>query len=366
MKTINTISVLFFLLIAMACSSEGDTIMNDIDNGVAASSEKVAIFDFSFSGDVLQTKSSSTVANGNSPADIETSTEASISNCYIAAIDESGNVLASYFYEVLTQDGYLATVNEHMIIKVPATKQPGLRFFAVANLFENSKDKLLACKALSNIDKVLLEDESPNILVKTGISEVISAYSTSESLKDNKHSIEDCVCNNITIPVYQRAAAIELAEFNVIDSERNPVAASVKSLQLLWAKRVTYVKGEYSNSSPNDYYASSDLVSPNDVNGKHPSGEGPIYGTYDKIRFYAYDNSSSDYETALKINYIVNGVDYERTYAIKTPDKGNAVVGGNLYQLHVTISNVSEEVNFKIADWIPNTINVGEINGTKK
>lgn len=34
MKIINTLSVLFFLLFAVACTSESDTIMNDIDKEV--------------------------------------------------------------------------------------------------------------------------------------------------------------------------------------------------------------------------------------------------------------------------------------------------------------------------------------------
>ena len=44
MKIINTLSVLFFLLFAVACTSESDTIMNDIDKEVETTTEKVAVF----------------------------------------------------------------------------------------------------------------------------------------------------------------------------------------------------------------------------------------------------------------------------------------------------------------------------------
>ena len=58
MKIINTLSVLFFLLVAVACSSEGDTIMNDIDKEVEASSEAVAFFDIALANDGIDTRSS--------------------------------------------------------------------------------------------------------------------------------------------------------------------------------------------------------------------------------------------------------------------------------------------------------------------
>ena len=58
MKIINTLSVLFFLLFAVACTSESDTIMNDIDKEVETTTEKVAVFDISFMSNVIDTKAS--------------------------------------------------------------------------------------------------------------------------------------------------------------------------------------------------------------------------------------------------------------------------------------------------------------------
>ena len=89
-----------------------------------------------------------------------------------------------------------------------------------------------------------------------------------------------------------------------------------------------------------------------------------IYGTYDKIRFYGYDNTDVDRQTSMKINYKVDGAVMDRTYPIKTkPGDAVKVVGGNLYKLSVTIGNASEDIDFVIEDWIPNTLSVGGIFG---
>ena len=60
----------------------------------------------------------------------------------------------------------------------------------------------------------------------------------------------------------------------------------------------------------------------------------------------------------------VDGAVMDRTYPIKTkPGDAVKVVGGNLYKLSVTIGNASEDIDFVIEDWIPNTLSVGDIFG---
>ena len=104
------------------------------------------------------------------------------------------------------------------------------------------------------------------------------------------------------------------------------------------------------------------ILKPTDVNQSDPKKD--IYGTYDKIRFYGYDNTDVDRQTSMKITYKVDGAVMDRTYPIKTkPGDAVKVVGGNLYKLSVTIGNASEDIDFVIEDWIPNTLSVGDIFG---
>ena len=164
MKIINTLSVLFFLLVAVACSSESDTIMNDIDREVESSTERVAIFNVSFMSDATQTKSSGAedVEGG-----IEAiGSEASISNCFIAVLNEKDEVVASSFYygDSFTQSDNTTTIKDRMIVKVSADELPALRFLAVTNLYSfldgyqgTSKNLLLSCKKLQEIKDFVKE-----------------------------------------------------------------------------------------------------------------------------------------------------------------------------------------------------------------
>ena len=89
-----------------------------------------------------------------------------------------------------------------------------------------------------------------------------------------------------------------------------------------------------------------------------------FYGTYVKFLFLGFDNTYVDRQTFMKITYKVDGAVMDRTYPIKTkPGDAVMVVGGNLYKLSVTIGNASEDIDFLIEDWIPNTLSVGEIFG---
>lgn len=178
---------------------------------------------------------------------------------------------------------------------------------------------------------------------------------------------DDGNCNKITIPVSQRVAAFELASFKVVDTSKEkvggeyPVVPNVEvvSVQMLNIKLSAKVVGEYGSSFSG---VDDNILKPTDVNQSDPKKD--IYGTYDKIRFYGYDNTDVDRQTSMKITYKVDGAVMDRTYPIKTkPGDAVKVVGGNLYKLSVTIGNASEDIDFVIEDWIPNTLSVGDIFG---
>lgn len=344
MKIINTLSVLFFLLVAVACSSESDTIMNDIDREVESSTERVAIFNVSFMSDATQTKSSG--AEETEDGIEAVGNELSISNCFIAVLNEKNEVVASSFYDhkSLTQIDKIATIKDRMIVKVSADKLPALRFFAVTNLYEENKTNLLSCNDLSSIENVVLKDEAPTALVKVGISKAYSNYET-DSSEGSQNS------TSVSIPVYQRSAAIELADFKVVDSKNRTVEAKVTSLKLLNVKESAKIKGE-ADCKVN--FSSPYAITSNE---------------YHKTHIYAYDNTS-EAKTALEITYEVNGVSYSRTYTIKTPaGKDNyteTVEGGKLYQLYVTVSASSSEISFVVKDWTLKNIDLGTIEGIEK
>ena len=263
-------------------------------------------------------------------------------------------------YEQTSSESFTTDIERHMIVKVPSDK-PALTAYAVANLTQTTADKLLACTTIADIQDVELA-EHPNFLVKVG-EQPIGSYKTTTQLATH----DDGNCNKITIPVSQRVAAFELASFKVVDTSKEkvdgeyPVVPNVEvvSVQMLNIKLSAKVVGEYGSSFSG---VDDNILKPTDVNQSDPKKD--IYGTYDKIRFYGYDNTDVDRQTFMKITYKVDGAVMDRTYPIKTkPGDAVKVVGGNLYKLSVTIGNASEDIDFVIEDWIPNTLSVGDIFG---
>lgn len=362
MKIKNILALLCFLCIGVSCSMEDD-ILNDVETkgSEANISDTEAVFILSLSGN-----SSRTEAVETEDPNVATSTEVTIRNCFVAIIKDGNEVLSSYWYETSDLQAaadYTTDITRHMIVKVPSKNQPMLKAYAVANLNEVTANSLLACTTLNDIKDVELT-EQPNLLVKLG-EQAIDSYKTTAQLATH----DDDNCNKITIPVSQRAAAFELASFKVVDTSKGKVNGEypevpnveVVSVQMLNIKQCAKVVGEYGNSfsTVNDNILKLTDVNPNDPNKKP-------YGTYDKIRFYGYDNTDTSNQTSMKIIYKVDGVVMDRTYPIKTkPGNEVKVVGGNLYKLYVTIGNASEDIEFVIEDWISNTVNVGDIFGGK-
>ena len=331
MKIKNILALLCFLCIGVSCSMEDD-ILNNVDMGGVGTNiaNTEAVFAFSLSGNSSMTKAGEITEN---PNDV-TSTESSISNCFVAIIKDD-NVLSSYWYATsdlqTSSESFTTDIKRHMIVKVPSDK-PALTAYAVANLTQTTADKLLACTTIAGIRDVELAE--PNFLVKVG-EQPIGSYKTTTQLATH----DDVNCNKITIPVVPNVEVV--------------------SVQMLNIKLSAKVVGEYGSSFSG---VDDNILKPTDVNQSDPKKD--IYGTYDKIRFYGYDNTDVDRQTSMKITYKVDGAVMDRTYPIKTkPGDAVKVVGGNLYKLSVTIGNASEDIDFVIEDWIPNTLSVGDIFG---
>lgn len=248
MKIKNILALLCFLCIGVSCSMEDD-ILNNVDMGGVGTNiaNTEAVFAFSLSGNSSMTKAGEITEN---PNDV-TSTESSISNCFVAIIKDD-NVLSSYWYATsdlqTSSESFTTDIKRHMIVKVPSDK-PALTAYAVANLTQTTADKLLACTTIAGIRDVELAE--PNFLVKVG-EQPIGSYKTTTQLATH----DDVNCNKITIPVSQRVAAFELASFKVVDTSKEkvdgeyPVVPNVEvvSVQMLNIKLSAKVVGEYGSS----------------------------------------------------------------------------------------------------------------------
>lgn len=358
MKAINTLSVLFFLFIAVACSSESDTIMNDLDKDVQGVSEMYASVDFSFltTQTGVATKASE-LTSGDSIGG--TKTEQSISNCYIAVFEYANDAAGKF----LGSRSYGKTMNEGIIFKIPENinDRKDLLFVAIANVKEGTipTSGEMTYERLMNLELT----ENPTDLVKVGERILLKGQNGDYTL-DGKRFIQisknvldfdnstksDATVSyaNLEIPVKQRTAAIMLKSFEVNKiangSNKETVEATITSISLENVKMYGKVKGENTN---NDVTLYSDV----EANSSQ----------INDYRFYAYENTSKGTKTMMHITYEYNtsdGKTVNRTFSftIKSPEAGtqvDAVWANHLYEISVTITNEIAKVDVQCytKDW---------------
>lgn len=391
-----------------------DDLLDGIDtsdnNETKTEAYSYAEFEFALTTSAaVQTRSSVSADGEEIPDKYVNTTEGSISSCYIAVLDKDGNVVASDFYSTYNTDknskdydfGYkkdgAQIVKKHMTIKVYNGETPELTFFAVANLqakldgidlqtqpVVSDADGFIDCKSLTEIQNKLIGKSHINIFVKKGSYKLLDSHKL--VLKESALTHSDELCNKIVIPVSQVTAAVQLQEFKIRNpkGEVNDALKNVVSVELINLKNKTYLNQGISVNDDKDNFDSVGALKVGDDNTFNGSyvlpdylEEGktnPKYNSVPEIRFYTYRNETTDDDkkTALKIVYTLEkgGAEYTKIIKIKSPkeDDGFAekVEAGKLYKLYVTVSEISgDNVEYVVNDWIPNTIDLGEINGSK-
>lgn len=398
MKAINTLSVLIFFLVAVACSSESDTIMNDIDKEVATTSEVYASVDFSF----ITTRTGATTKASSSAvadeAETATDTESSISNCYIAVFEYSGSAAGKYlgsrFYESgqiqsLTSSSY--EMNGGLIFKIPenVSERKDLLFVAIANVNNGTiptSEEITYSRLMG-----LTLTENPTVLVKVGeikleknddgdylldskkciqISKNISDLGKDETKAESSVSYA-----NVVIPVKQRTAAIMLKSFTLKkdasgEEGSTPMDVTITNVMLSNTKMLGKVSGELSAYSGFDYELfASDPANLNSINGFDNWGGYEAYNNalketsedINKYRFYTYENTSEQEKVSMNIAYDYTTSDGKKisktfSFTIKSPsDHGfvEEVWANHLYEISVEITNevASVGVECYTQDW---------------
>lgn len=362
MKIINTLSVLFFLFIAVACSMEEDVI-NDIDKDIQSASEVYAALGVSLAADGVQTRSSG--YNEEDEDRNPNTNENVVRNCYVAVFDNSTKkLLASRLYsgDEVKGEGSVYTLGKSIVFKVSKdeTERHDLVFVAVAHMNDNDniygesssiRKGIQSCSTYNDLMNFTLK-EDPTVLVKVG--ELLiekDEYKTYMNISPNMIDENGSALSGIKpirIKVFQRSAAIQLDRF-VVESEIGEVTdVEVKNLQLLNMVYSTNVGGFDSDSDIDEAYLLE----------KGKNGINDLL----KYRFYTYENpvSSSD-KTKLRIGYSykLNGKEETgiSTITIKSPSEGSpveAVMPNHLYKLNVTVSNgvATATIQCSTNDWI--------------
>lgn len=371
MRLRNILSVLCFLFVAVACSMEDD-ILNDLDTPTPEKADSYAVFDISLlTGENVSTKSST--SSYEEEGEAPTPSENTVNNCFIAVINEAGDVIANYYANnypsgtsVSTGEIQSKRIQKHITVKVPEGEMPNLRFVAFAQIGDYTEDvsNLQKCISLKELEEVVLKTH-PNTYVKTG-SITVNELKENAKKKGEEWTLKlssqnlvhtDDQCNVVTIPVKQRSARIQLDEFKVIGVGGEYDDVKVTGLQIQNTCRYTFMDSEYKG---NDRFEKSYIYVPD---GLIPgTGENEVkaryYGKYFDARFYVYENKESNQPTSLRISYTYNDgkEDGVCEFTIKSPNENgyaDMVLANHVYKLSVEIKNATVNVGVKCAtlDW---------------
>lgn len=367
MRLKNTLSVLCFLFVAVACSMEDD-ILNDLDTPTSAKTDSYAVFDISL---LTEDKASTKASISEEESEPTTPSEGTVGNCFIAVVDEGGNVIANY-YANNYPDGSRENTGEivkkkiqtHIKVKVPEGESPNLQFVAFAQLGDYTTDPsdLQQCTSLNDLKKIVLKTH-PNTAVKIGSITVkeLEEQNPDWTLKTSSQNLIDEQCNTVTIPVKLRSARIQLDAFKVLGAMGAYKDVEVTGLQIQNTCRYTYMDSEYKGA---DRFEDTFIYIPYGlIPGRVEGSVNPkdYYGEYNEARFYVYENTDSNAPTSLKINYTYNNGEVGVCeFTIKSPDDNNQdgyadkVLANHLYKLDVTIKNATVNVGVKCVtrDWI--------------
>lgn len=364
MKLLYVWLVVSMSLILSACSMENDTIMNDADKENPLETEGYASFYMSLNGYGAMKSSVSKPEEGT--PETPSVAEESISTCYLAIFNaDSKQLITSWFYGEQAGDikpgagnSPIYALNQHLTFKVKEVKgvKPDLIFVAIANVNlpaihgekESSLKTLQACTTYEALLQArIIED--PTVLVKVGETRIKGTdYCISSSLLE-----PDVLLSTVNIPVSQRSASVELADFSIKNRNAAGVTTDLTSnVSDIWVnlENINLFTQVVGNDSKVE-----------------KTGHESVKFEYGKQenRLYTYANSTAD-KTTLTLSYKFKGEQKYAAYTIKTPTAGNQLgyteeVRANLlYKLHVTIINQVVDVTVKCytLDWMNNEINV--------
>ena len=334
-----TLAVLSFVLVAVSCSVENDTYMNDVNKEMATVSDEYAYVAFNMG---MQTKSS---VAGQQTSIAETET---ISNVTFFLF-ENGKVVGSA--TAGEGDAYQAT---RILTKANGSK----KVFAIVNLSAETQKRLLSYSTENEVRTAALNESDMNALVKVGEGsvEVVDGVASTPSKYNGEYPTATA-----SITVSQRTARIEISKLTVFYADsctKYPVTLTGISL------KNQNLAGQVEGIASSTNYNSDNTQTINET--KEISDKTVEFESVSTKTFYTFANETSveDSKTALVLHFSINGKAYDREIKIKHIDT-EKVEAGYIYRLTINAkvqsNDVESAVECHILDWNYNEINLGDI-----
>lgn len=413
MKLKNIALSIGFLVAMFSCSMEDDIAPNMGGEINGVSEDVYAALQFCISARTdLNTKATTSVTGPTVDSDyseMEKSTEMAVNECFVF-VANGDDIIGRRHYEsadiTRSATGYTNqyTLDKHILVKV-SDEKPDLTVFVVG--MKSDKDKTFAnglylsatsLKALKQSTVGKNNEDRGNSLtdfIKVGEGTIKpydkdeeNGYQTSDKTTDfncNEGAVQ-CGLANITLGL--RAAAIELMSFKVVTANGTTLAdlgtnAEISAPQIRAIVKDVIVSPQVVNTvlyptTEKQELLESEKVFANNANGNtsfmiaYNAKIANANGDAAKIeeiessshplnhRFYSYQNANAvNKKTKVTIQYEVEGIPGECTFFIKTGginDDAAKVLAGNLYQLHVTITNAVATIKVVTRDWEYNKV----------
>lgn len=403
-----------FLVAMFSCSMEDGIAPNMGGKADGVSEDVYAALQFNFStGTGLNTKATTGVTGPTADSDyseMESDTEMAVNECFVF-VANGDNIIGRRHYGTadITRlaSGYKYTLDKHILVKV-SNEKPVLTVFAVGmksddgNTFANglylSATSLKALKQSTVGKNNADQGNSLSDFIKVGESTIkpydqdqANGYQTSDKTTDfecNEGGSVQCGLANITLSL--RTSAIELKSFKVVTASGTTLAdlgttEGIPATQIRAIVKDVIIDPQVVNTVlyPTDEraeLAASDKVFANTVDGntsfmvvynnkiadaKDDAAKKEIESSFHPLnhRFYTYQNANAtDRKTKVTIKYEIEGIPGECTFYVKTGETADTdakVLAGNLYQLHVTITNAVATVKVVTTDWKYNKVEQG-------
>ena len=358
MKIKNIFFAAILVLAGFSCSMEDDAIMNDVEKGIEEATEAYTVLDFGVAFKDMATKATVVETGG----DLEASeAERHMSDVSIFLYEEEKLI------EILKADNLEATLVAKGASETTTNPLAGLKFVTkykagrtlAAHVVVNAGqflDGITFGSSVTELNKTVSGCLSATDLIKYGTKEIVFGTDVTKHYVSPSDAEQDP--NTILVPVSQIAARLDFSQFSVTLNgfETTPV--------------VTFKEAKFVNLQQDgkivDGYAGSNVTEGAPLNCSNKQ-EGVIAWT-GMGTAYGYANQygkDSEMNTALYVQFTVDGRTFEKTYPIN-PDNinkevdHNGIKGGYLYDIkvHWTITPRwgDSTIEFYTKDWVHNTI----------
>lgn len=341
----NILSILAFLFITFACSTEDD-ILNNGNAGAAQSDNGYVNLSFNLKSSVVNTRGSSEEVDN----DDRSRYSDAITDCMVFLFDGDKNIVGKYVknYEYPGVDVDELSEDLTILTKV----RDNMSTLVILNYSPDFKEELDKCDTYEDI--MSKEETIADYRV------VSSSLTTIPTIANGSLSTNDAPKVNVDLNLSLRVAYVSVGQFTVryVGDGDNKPDVQLTGIWLGNLKSSCYLGGE-GNTIDN----SKKLLG---YNNTFPVASGFITPEkYSEMACAIFPNTNATSPVTMYLEFSVNGIKDTREYVINPEREGYVnpayVNAGYWYELYITV-NVDKNVDLKIdcytKDWIPEDVQI--------